>query len=251
MARMHAGPYAEFSFLTLLALLGVLGMSCLTFWLLVRRATSHRTWVALSDWGRSRGFRYHPLGLADRGSAKGNGDTDPVRGREPPAPYPFSSLPAGRPMVRLWLASDATQLLQLQPPDAPVSTINSSAASHAAALQPPRTWHALLRQIESNWPPTALRPAAREESLLDLFSLASFPSMIASERFVIFGTDSAAARVVAKSSLPALLPPDVGLLLHGRVLVLDFSARPFDTIEFDRMLALANHLTSHLPAVKR
>lgn len=230
MRGMPAGPHAEFSFVTLFVLLGVLGLSCLTFWLLVRRATSHRTWVALSDWARQRGFRYHPI--TDRGA-----------GGEPPAP--FSSIPAARPTVRLWLVSPAAQLLQLHPPDEPVT------GATAGAMQPPRTWHALVRQVESAWPPTALRPAAREETLLDLFSLASYPSMIASERFVIFGTDSAAARSVAKSSLPALLPPDVGLLLHGQVLVLDFSARPFDTIEFDRMLTLAIHLTAHLPQVVR
>ena len=232
---MPAGPYADFSFLTLLALLGVLGMSSLTFWLLVRRATSHRTWVALSDWGRSRGFRYHPIGAGG------------ATGRE--APAPFSALPAARPIARLWLASDTTQLLQLQP--ASTSATTNPSADPAAPLAPPRTWHALVRQIETSWPPTALRPAARDESLLDLFSLASYPSMIASERFVIFGTDSAAARTVANSSLPALLPPDIGLLLHGRVLVLDFSARPFDTIEFDRMLALATHLAGRLPALKK
>lgn len=234
---MGAGPHTEFSFVTLLALMCVLGLSCLTFWLLVRRATSHRTWVALSDWARHRGFRYHPLVVGNSGA-------------EPPAP--FSSMPAARPMVRLWLSSEAVQLLQLQPPDPASAAAPSPASGPAGArVQPPRTWHALVRQVESNWPPTALRPAAREETLLDLFSLASYPSMIASERFMIFGTDSAAARVLAKSSLPALLPPDVGLLLHGQLLVLDFSGRPFDTIEFDRMLALANHLTAHLPIVPR
>ena len=239
---MPAGPYAGFSFLTLLVLMCVLGLSCLTFWLLVRRATSHRTWVALSDWGRNRGFRYHPL--------RGGGDRSGAPGGEPPAP--FSSMPAARPSVRLWLQSKDVQLLQLQPPDAPVPPIvPAGAATTGAAVPAPPTWHALVRQVESAWPPTALRPAAREETLLDLFSLASYPSMIASERFVIFGTDSAAARSLAKSSLPALLPPDIGLLLHGQSLVLDFSSRPFDTIEFDRMLTLANHLTAHLPALTR
>ena len=239
---MPAGPHAEFSVLTLLAFLGVLGMSSLTFWLLVRRATSHRTWVALSDWGRSRGFRFHPIGGDGAGTRRD-------------APPPFSTLPAARPNVRLWLSDATTQLLQLQPPDSaaarPATAGASSPGGAEPPLVPPRTWHALVRQIETNWPPTALRPAAREESLLDLFSLASYPSMIASERFVIFGTDSAAAQTVAKSSLPALLPPDVGLLLHGRVLVLDFSARPFDTIEFDRMLALVDHLAARLPTLKK
>jgi hypothetical protein len=237
MRRMPPGPHAPFSSLTLLVLLGVLGLSCLTFWLLVRRATSHRTWVALSDWARNRGFRYHPIG-----------DGEP--------PEPFSVMPGARPRVRLWLAGGTAELLQLEPPTAgpPASagagTRPAEAGGPAETLTPPPSWHVLVRQVESNWPPTALRPAHTDKSLLDLFSLASFPSMIASERFVIFGTDSAAARALGRSALPALLPPDVGLLLHGRRVVLDFSGRPFDTIEFDRMLALANHLTSHLPALK-
>jgi hypothetical protein len=215
-AVMPPGPYAEFSFVTLLVLLCVLGLSAGTFWLLVRRATSHRRWVALSDWGRARGFGYHPL-------------------RDGALPEPFNGIRNVRPVIRLWLSGKGTDLVQFE-----------RLAGDATAP----TWHVLVRRVESNWPPTALRPAASDrDTLLDLFSLASFPSMISSERFVIFGSDSAAARSIAKSSLPALLPPDIGLLLHGQKLVLDFSSRPFDTIEFDRMLALANHLTAHLPSL--
>lgn len=228
---MHQAP---FSFLTLLVLLAVLGLSCLTFWLLVRRATSHRRWVALSDWGRNHGFRYHPIA-----------DGEP--------PEPFSVMPGARPTVRLWLEGRAGQLLQMQPPGADdgAATVNIDPGHPEASPPSPPMYHVLIRQVESSWPPTALRPTAKEKALLDLFSLASYPSMIASERFVIFGTDSAAARTLSKSSLPALLPPDVGLLLHGRRMVLDFSDRHFDTIEFDRMLTLANHLTAHLPALRK
>ena len=34
----------------------------------------------------------------------------------------------------------------------------------------------------------------------------------------------------------------IGLLLHGEYLLLDFSERPFDPIEFGRMLAVADQL---------
>jgi hypothetical protein len=233
---MPPAQQTEFSFLTFFTLAVVLGASGVTFWLLVRRATSHRQWVALSDWAKSRKFRYHPI-------ADG----------EPPAP--FSVMPGKRPSVRLWLASRTAELLQLRFGEQPIVE-----AAPAVTTPPvpdieraPETWHVLIRQVESNWPPTALRPASSGDvqTLLDNFGLASFPSMIASERFVIFGADSAAARSLSKSSLPALLPPDVGLLLHGRRMVLDFTRRPFDTIEFDRMLGLANHLTAHLPALKK
>jgi hypothetical protein len=70
------------------------------------------------------------------------------------------------------------------------------------------------------------------------------------ERFVIFGTDSAAARRMAKSSLIALLPPDLGLLLHGSNLILDFTARPFDAIELSRLCSLVDQLLAHVPAVE-
>ena len=41
-----------------------------------------------------------------------------------------------------------------------------------------------------------------------------------------------------------------GLLLHGQHLVLDFSSRPFDRLEFTRMIALAEQLLAHLPPWK-
>jgi hypothetical protein len=234
---MSPGPQAGFSFLTFFTLLAVLAASGVTFWLLVRRATSHRQWVALSDWARSRGFRYRP-----------------IEDGEPPAP--FSVMPGRRPSVRLWLASRTAELLQMRFGDEPVEhapTPGSTPARAPDIERAPETWHVLVRQVESNWPPTALRPTSSSDAqtMLDNFGLASFPSMIASERFVIFGAETAAARALSKSSLPALLPPDVGLLLHGRRMVLDFSRRPFDTIEFDRMLGLADHLTAHLPALKK
>jgi hypothetical protein len=158
----------------------------------------------------------------------------------------------------MWLTGTPMELLQLQAPDAGLSDSPGMDGLPTEAAGPQirvtdshvMMWNVLIRQVEANWPPTALRPTAKDHSLLDLFSLASYPSMIASERFVIFGADSAAARALSKSSLPALLPPDVGLLLHGRNMVLDFSDRPFDTLEFDRMLALANSLVSHLPSLK-
>ena len=64
------------------------------------------------------------------------------------------------------------------------------------------------------------------------------------------GLDPAAARRLYRSHLRALLPPDVGLLLHGEHLVLDFSARHFDALELSRMLALADQIVAHVPAPK-
>jgi hypothetical protein len=71
----------------------------------------------------------------------------------------------------------------------------------------------------------------------------------AGERYLVVGVDKSAARVLARSSIRGLLPADVGLLLHGRELLLDFSTRRFDEIEFGRMIALADQLVANLPAI--
>src|SRR4051794_6344397 len=139
-APMYPGPYAEFSFVTLVVLLGVLGLSSLTFWLLVRRATSHRTWVALSDWAKARAFRYHPIG-----------DGEP--------PEPFSVMPGKRPSVRLWLMGKRAELLELSAPNAGTPA-SAGAGANPAPAEPgaPRgesvevssvpAWHVLIRQVE-------------------------------------------------------------------------------------------------------
>jgi hypothetical protein len=212
-----------FSPLVLLTLLLVVAASSVTFWLLVRRATSHRQWVALGDWARDKRFRFRRAG------------PDAV-----PAPLDALRPP---PTVRLSLARGPTSLLQFE-------ATGPAPAATPGTLNAPRRilWNVLTRELPSDWPATGLRPANATASLLDLFSLSSFPTLGATERFVAYGTDSAAARVVSKSMLRSLLPPDVGLLLHGRRLVLDFSDRPFDALEFGRMLALADQLAARLPA---
>ncbi len=96
--------------------------------------------------------------------------------------------------------------------------------------------------------PVGADRAAHERSLADLFDLEAFPALLSSDRYTIHGADSATARAVARSMLVALLPHDLGLVLHARHLLLDFSARPFDGIELSRVLALADQLIAHLPA---
>jgi hypothetical protein len=59
-----------------------------------------------------------------------------------------------------------------------------------------------------------------------------------------------AARAAVASMLIALLPHDLGLILHGRRLILDFSTRPFDGIELSRIVALVEQLAAHLPPIK-
>jgi hypothetical protein len=159
-------------------------------------------------------------------------------------------------VVRLQLSRGPTTLVQFEHGTAPssgapipipaVTQTPTPAVPTIAGAEQPVVWNVLVRQIGADWRPTGLRPVAATSSVLDLFSLSSFPTM-GTERFIAYGTDSAAARAVTKSMLRSLLPPDIGLLLHGRHLVLDFSARPFDAIELSRVAALADQVAAHLP----
>ena len=211
-----------FSWLVLLTLLLALGLSAVVFAWQVHRWTTNRGWRALLDWSRERGFTLS-------------------RPQNPPG-EPFDRFgPTAR--VTTLLERGPTRVMQLELPPTPAAP---ESGTGNAPVEPSR-WHVLVRQVQSSWPPTGLRPAHLKASLLDQYSLSSYPRMGETERFIVFGTDSNAARVLSKSHARALLPPDIGLLLHGRYVVLDFSARPFDGIEMGRMVALADQLEKQLP----
>ena len=199
----------------LAVLLVVFALSVLMFVALVRRWTHARMWVSISDWARGRGYR--------------------AAVQDCPAPPPLDALKSAALLSQICVSDGTSSLMRLEV----AGEVNSAAQ--------PKRWHVLVRTIESQWQPTGLRPAAATSSLLDLFSLTSFPLMGETQRFVVFGTDSAPARKLSKSRARALLPPDVGLLLHGPHMILDFSDRPFDEIEFDRMIALSEQLVANLP----
>ena len=201
-------------------LIVVLVASSMVFRMLVRRWTTRRHWLELSRWADDNGMKLHDAAEAVVPSPL-NAATDP-----PPT--------AGMALVSKTLS---------------IAEIHTQHKQRTDSSQFTR-WHVMVRKIESTWPPTGLRPRANASSVLDLFPMSSFPSMAPPERFVIFGSDSSAARRVAKSSLMALLPPDIGLLLHGSTLILDFSARPFDAIELSRLCSLIEQLLAHLPAIK-
>jgi hypothetical protein len=211
-------------------LFAILGASVTMYWLLVRRWTSRRQWVSLAEWARQAGFR---IGRERRDDEPGGG---------PVLPPPLDALGTARVSLRMQLTGARSTILQAQPVESTDSTGPNSA--------PPL--NLLARKLEAAWPPTALRPVHTPAgaSVIDLFSLGSFPLMGAGHRFAVYGADSAAARALAQSSVRALLPQDVGLLLHGQHLVLDFSSRPFDGLEFTRMITLAEQLLAHLPPWK-
>lgn len=205
-----------FSIWILLGLLLVLGASSVVFWIHVRRWTLNRTFIALRDWAGSAGMKLN----------------------RPPAasvPLPLASLTLPPPSALISLAGQRTVLLQMDTP--------------AQAGGSPQRWNVLVREMEAVWPVTALRPSTHERSLVDLFALTPFPSLLSSERFTVHGVESLAARAMTASKLMALLPKDLGLVLHGRRLIMDFSTRPFDEIELSRVVALADQLVQNLPSL--
>jgi hypothetical protein len=205
----------------LLGLCAVFGVSCLMFYLHVRRWTHNRLWVALGDWAGNNRFKLYRAGKVA-------------------VPPPLSDLTLPPPQTLVALTGPRTTLFQMDTP----------ATAAKGGVGQPQRWNVLVREIESDWPATALRPASHERSLADLFALASLPALLSSDRFTIHGAESSAARAVVASMLMALLPQDLGLILHGRRLILDFSTRPFDAIELSRVIALGEQLASRLPERK-
>jgi hypothetical protein len=210
-----------FSIWVFLGLLAVFGASCLMFYLHVRRWTHNRLWVALGDWAITHGFKLH-------------------RAHQAAVPPPLADLSLPPPEALVALNGERTTVLQM---DTPAGVVHGGVGR-------PQRWNVLVREIDVDWPTTALRPSAHERSLVDLFGLASFPALLSSERFTVHGAESAAARIVVASMLMALLPQDLGLILHGRRLILDFSTRPFDGIELSRVVSLTDQLATHLPPIK-
>jgi hypothetical protein len=223
---MHAKamPSVWASVEVLLTLFVILAASAGTFWVLVRRWESHRQWLALSEWGRAHGLRQRALDAS----------------RLPP---PLDALSPRQPVVRLCMGNGSTLLIQFQ-----TSPLDPQPGGGAPVASGPAIWNVLLRPLEAKWRATGLRPTGAAASLLDLYSLSGFPQLGATDRFTVFAADSADARALSDTMTRSLLPPDVGLLLAGNHLLLDFSDRPFDEIELDRMLALANQVAEKLPA---
>jgi hypothetical protein len=108
-------------------------------------------------------------------------------------------------------------------------------------------WNLLIRRLEYACPTAALRPVSRANSVADYLPLANMYGTIPGERFVAYGAERSATLALADSTARGLLPADITLLLLGQDLILDFSTRPFDTLAFPRMEALARQIVMHLP----
>jgi hypothetical protein len=193
-------------FVPLFVLSLLLAASALVFVTLIKRSTSHRVRLSLVEWARERGFY--------------------LGGSKVTMPPPVVELASADLRVQWILSSRSTTIVQL--------------LDRPAGLE--RHWNLLIRQTVVKWSPTALRPVGNAPSAIDLFALESFPMLPVNERYTLVGTDPSRARQLGASPAAGLLPAGIGLLLHGEHLVLDFSSRPFDGIEFGRMIALADQV---------
>ncbi len=214
-------PFDTFSWSLLLMLLFVFALSCAMFWVLALRDTTFRRRLAMSDWAKSRSFHIFTKGQAD-------------------LPQPLASLRQLNPVAILSLAGGDSLILHLQT-DPPPSRMVGPIRDH---------WRLLVRHTGGDWRPAGLRPTRVADSLLDRLQLQDYPGAADdANRLMPLAVDARAAKTLAHSPARTLLPPDVGLFLSGGYLVLDFSTRPFDPIEFDRMLAISSQLVAQLPAV--
>jgi hypothetical protein len=206
-------------------ILGVLLLILVASWtifaLLVRRWTTQRRLHTLLEWGSNAGFK---VITADRQQL--------VR--------PLQALQSHGPQIELQLASEDTVILRVLCPPAAPSGARQPAAEY---------WNLLVRWGETSWKPAGLRPSHARRSIVDFFSLSSFSTAGGLHRFTLFAAGSDAKNGFPDSIAQAILPPDVGLLVSEGAIVLDFSGRPFDDLEFNRMVALAAEL--QLKLVKR
>jgi hypothetical protein len=202
-----------FSFITLFLMLAIFFASSAIFHFLSLRWTRDRRLAAMEDWAQEHGFKLRTAPDAELAPA-------------------LQSLHSLNAQVEFSLRRDSLVLNR-------ITTRNGNSV---------QAWNVLIRETEVSRAPAGFRPRSRPHSFLDLFSLTDFPAISPSERFLICAIDSRAAREIAKSSARGLLPPDVGLIVHGQFITLDFSNRPFDTIEFERLLVVMDQIQGHLPA---
>jgi hypothetical protein len=180
---------------------------------LVRQWTRERPRTALLEWARPRRFRVRDASTHDLPEAllQINSTLEP----------------------RISLKNKHAVLIAFETPN-------------AMPGRPPHVWHVLVRRSALPHGRCGLRPAQHDRSLLDLFTLHTYPSLLPPERFVVVAHDADSGKSLAASPAGALLPADVGLLFWDDQLVLDFTHRPFDPIEFSRMLTVSDQVLQQL-----
>ncbi len=202
----------------LLVMLLMLAAAGYVFWRLTHDWTRGRRIGALTEWARAVGMRFQP-------------------GEQAALPGVLARLGV-EPRALLSLHGENTWLVQFETQSARVS-------------EPPQRWNVLVRYLGATVPTVGLRPAHAPASLLDLIPARTFPGLVPPERFVVIGEERAMAEALATSSVRALLPADIGMVMFEDALLLDFSTRPYDAVEFSRLLAVVDQITPHLPQQAR
>ena len=212
-----------FSLTVLLTLVAIFGASLAVFLMEVRRWTTRRQWLSLAEWARERRMRLAPAREGE------------------PVPPPLEQISHLSPQVRLRVRDrdGRTNIVQFQ---TAAATSDGSPPDLEAAGAP--RWNVLIRRSSTMRPAAGLRPVRASGSVIELFRLTPFHSLT-NDRFAVLAEDGKTASQLARSSARALLPPDVGLLQTGEYVLLDFSTRPFDPVELDRLLAVADQICQH------
>lgn len=194
-----------------LVLITILIFSSLAVARLVRRHTVDRAAFGLWEWAVDRGYK-----------------------RQPPAAVTIDALDeirdyALRSIDHFRSRDGLTNIYRLQ------------TVSRGDVVQ---VWHALVRTVDQYSTPTALRPVGASASLADLMHLTLFPKLSGQTRFAVYGLRATDARELANSAARALLPRDIGLIRNADAVILDFTSRPFDPVEFSRVCAIAEQIVA-------
>jgi len=202
----------------LFTLLLLLLASGAVFSVLSRRWTTQRRRVSLEDWAKAARLKF-------------------TEGSSSLLPDVLARLKPTAESVML-LDSKEIQIVRI--------ATNASATAGAAAHAPRPIWKLLVIAVPKPWSVAGVRPEGATQSVLDLYSLSSFPMLGGTERFVVYAVDSDAAADLPQSTIRSLLPSDLGLLMLGHSMILDFSSRAFDELEFGRIIALARQLAQRI-----
>jgi hypothetical protein len=194
-----------------LVLLLILAASCATVAQLVRRHTHGQRQFALWEWSVNRRFRRLPPGVVTVDAL------DEIRNY------------ALRALDHFVSHDGLTTIYRLQ------------TVSRGDVVQ---TWNVMVRTVEDYSTPIALRPAGQAASLADLMHLTLFPKLSNATRFAVYGLRATDAARLANSAARALLPRDIGLIRNADAVILDFTSRPFDPIEFSRVCAIAEQIVA-------
>ena len=156
------------------------------------------------------------------------------------------TLPAPLDAVRNRRLAVQTRLVSRNATLAVVESAPIGAAVNPLRTHRNRCWHFLILDIKTIGPPPACDRWRQSPARLTCIRFRVFHcSADLSDSFSTAPTRERPRRCRAVGG--GLLPADVGLLLYGPRLVLDFSGRPFDTIEFERMIVVAKQIVDHLP----